>query len=118
QIAQKVDIVGFNAYNGIMAGMAAKGFGEFEGLYDKARWASRLGKPVIQAEAGIDSVLGEQGFDYGEQRAADYHAKLQQYFADMVEQGFIQGLAIFVLNDYPTPIKLSRFQQAHNRKGL
>jgi len=73
---------------------------------------------VLLAEAGIDAVLGDTGYDFGEQRQADYHARLQALFATCVAEGTLQGLSLFVLNDYHTPIKLGRYQRGFNRKGL
>jgi beta-glucuronidase len=117
-IVEKLDVIGFNSYSGINDSAVSGQAGEFKDQYEKARFASSWGKPVIHAEAGIDGVLGEQGTDFGEQRQADYHAKLQTYFADCIKEGTLQGMAIFVLNDFRTPIKLGRFQGGFNRKGL
>ena len=118
QIADKVDVVSFNSYAGTDEGASPEETDSFDRQYEIARFASSYGKPVIHAEAGIDSVLGEQSFDYGEQRGADYHRKLQRYFAAGAAEGWLQGLAIFVLNDYRSPIKHNRHQCGYNRKGL
>jgi beta-glucuronidase len=118
QIADKVDIVSFNSYAGIDEGASTEEKDSFERQYAIARFASSYGKPVIHAEAGIDFVLGEKSFDYGEERGAEYHRKLQKYFAAGTAEGWLQGMAIFVLSDYKTPIKLNRHQRGYNRKGL
>jgi len=118
QIAGKVDVVSFNCYVGNLEAASPGEKDAFANQYDIARFASGYGKPVIHAEAGIDSVLGERSFDFGEERAADYHRKLQQYFAKGAAEGWLQGLAIFVLNDYKETIKFSRHQRGYNRKGL
>lgn len=118
QIADKVDVVSFNSYAGIDEGASPEEKDAFERQYAIARFASSYGKPVIHAEAGIDSVLGEKSYDYGEERGAEYHRKLQKYFAAGAAEGWLQGMAIFVLSDYRTPIKLNRHQRGYNRKGL
>lgn len=118
QIADKVDVISFNSYAGSLEGAAPEEKDRIERQYQIARFASSYGKPVIHAEAGIDSVLGEKSFDYGEARGADYHHKLQEYFAAGVSEGWLQGMAIFVLTDYRSPIKLNRHQHSYNRKGL
>jgi beta-galactosidase/beta-glucuronidase len=118
QIADRVDVVSFNSYAGIDEGASPESTDSIDRLYDISRFASGYGKPVIHAEAGIDSVLGEKSFDYGEERGAEYHGKLQQYFADQTAAGQLQGMAIFVLADYKSPIKLNRHQNSYNRKGL
>ena len=118
QIADKVDVISFNSYSGIDEGASPEEKDRFERQYEIARFASSYGKPVIHAEAGIDSVLGEKSFDYGEERGAEYHRKLQRYFASGTAEGWLQGMAIFVLSDYRSPIKLNRHQRGYNRKGL
>ena len=118
QIADKVDVVSFNSYTGNLEGASPEEEDTFERQYDIARFASSYGKPVIHAEAGIDSVLGEKSFDFGEARGAEYHRKLQKYFAVGAAEGWLQGLAIFVLIDYKETIKFSRHQRGYNRKGL
>lgn len=118
QILEKLDVVGVNSYAGIHDGAAAGAPAEFGMQYTKIRRVSSWGKPVIHAEAGIDGVLGETGFDFGEERQAEYHRKLQEYFAECVGEGTLQGLSVFVLNDFRTPIKLGRHQRGYNRKGL
>lgn len=75
-------------------------------------------KPVILAEAGIDAVRGEKGFDFGEERQLEYHAKLQALLCELIKECCLQGMALFVLSDFKTPIKLGRFQRGYNRKGL
>jgi beta-glucuronidase len=117
-LVEKVDIVSFNSYSGIDDG-AEPGKPElFYQQYEKARLASSWGKPVIHAEIGIDAVAGEQGFDFGEARQNDYHLKIQQYAKECFEEGCLQGVVIFVLNDFRTPIKLGKFQKGYNRKGI
>jgi beta-glucuronidase len=118
QIADKVDVISFNSYAGIDEGASPEEKDHFDRQYDIAKFASSYGKPVIHAEAGIDSVLGEKSFDYGEDRGAAYQRNLQRYFAKGAAEGWLQGMAIFVLSDYRSPIKLNRHQRGYNRKGL
>jgi len=115
---EKLDVVSFNSYSGMTDGVDPEAPPEFPKQYEKVRIASTFGKPVILAEAGIDAVKGEGGFDFGEARQADYHRKMQELFAACTAQGTLQGLSLFVLNDFWTPIKLGRFQRGYNRKGL
>ena len=118
EIVEKLDVIGINSYSGINDGAEPGRPDEFPDQYAKVELASDWGKPVVMAEAGIDAVLGERGFDFGEERQADYHRKLQQFFAETVARGWLQGLSIFVLNDFRTPLKRGRFQRGFNRKGL
>jgi beta-glucuronidase len=118
QIADMVDVVSFNSYAGIDEGAYPETTDTIERLYQVCDFASGYGKPVIHAEAGIDSVPGETSFDYGEERGAEYHRKLQKYFAAQTAAGRLQGMAIFVLCDYQSPIKHNRHQRGYNRKGL
>ena len=117
-LVEKLDIVSINSYKGIYDGAEEGRKDEFPQQYDRIRQASSWGKPVILAEAGIDAVLGEQGYDFGEKRQVAYHQKLQDLFKTLNEEGVLQGMALFVLNDFKTPIKLGRFQKGYNRKGL
>jgi beta-glucuronidase len=117
-LIEKLDVIGLNSYEGINDGAVPGHADEFPMQYDKIRFLSSYGKPVILAEAGIDAVRGEKGFDFGEERQNGYHAKLQALFGELVKEGTLQGMALFVLNDFHTPIKLGRFQRGYNRKGL
>ena len=117
-IVAKLDVVSFNSYSGINDGANPEKPEEFGMHLEKIKTANQVGKPVILAEIGIDAVKGERGFDYGEQRQADYHQKVQELFAECVTDGLLQGMTPFVLNDFATPIKLGRHQRGYNRKGL
>jgi beta-glucuronidase len=117
-VMKKLDVIGINSYCGIHDGADPGKPEEFGNHRKKLKYAAGFGKPVILAEAGIDAVRGEQGFDFGEERQRIYHGKLQQLFHEGLEEGWLQGMCLFVLNDYRTPIKLGRFQQGYNRKGL
>ena len=117
-LIEKLDVIGLNSYSGITDGAEPGQADEFPMQYDKIRFLSSYGKPVVLAEAGIDAVRGEKGFDFGEERQREYHVKLQDLFQELVKEGSIQGMALFVLNDFHTPIKLGRFQRGYNRKGL
>ena len=117
-LIEKLDVIGVNSYAGINDGAEPGKPEEFPQQYAKLRFASSFGKPVILAEAGIDAVKGETGFDFGEERQRQYHAKLQGLFRELAAEGALQGMALFVLNDYKTPIKLGRYQRGYNRKGL
>ncbi len=93
--------------------------GEFDGPHQThSEDITAYGKPVVIAEIGIDAVLGEQGFDYGEARQAEYYRKTMNLFHEAVAEGILQGLIPFTLSDFKTPIKLGRFQAGYNRKGI
>lgn len=117
-LVDKLDVVAFNSYSGISDGADPDKPEEFDQHRKKVGVWARYGKPLILAEVGIDAVKGETGFDYGEARQADYHARVQKLVADTVADGTLQGVTPFVLNDFATPIKLGRYQQGYNRKGL
>jgi beta-glucuronidase len=118
QLVEKLDVISLNSYSGINDGAEGQEKEEFLDQYAKIQYLSTFNKPVILAEAGIDAVKGHEGFDFGEERQVEYHKKLQKLFKDCVSQGILQGMCLFVLNDYKTPIKLGRNQQGFNRKGL
>ena len=118
ELIEKLDVIGINNYAGINDGADPSQPEEFPLQYDKIRFLSASGKPVILAEAGIDAVRGETGFDFGEARQRDYHHKLQQLFKELTAEGSLQGMSLFVLSDFRTPLKFSRFQRTFNRKGL
>lgn len=117
-VMRKLDVIGINSYAGIHDGATPGKPDEFDGHRAKLQYASQFGKPVVLAEAGIDAAKGETGFDYGEERQRAYHEKLQRLFRDGLAEGWLQGICLFVLNDYRTPIKLGKFQRGYNRKGL
>ncbi|MCF7853154.1 MAG: hypothetical protein K9N51_00025 [Candidatus Pacebacteria bacterium] len=118
QLVEKVDVISFNSYSGINDGADPEQEDDFQEHETKIELFSGFGKPVILSEVGIDAVKGEEGFDYGEARQAEYHTKVQALFAAFAEKGMLQGITPFVLNDFATPIKLGRFQAGYNRKGL
>jgi beta-glucuronidase len=117
-LVESLDVLGYNSYSGIEDGAIPGKPPEFDQHWDKLKAASAFGKPVILAEVGIDAVRGEQGFDYGEARQAEYFRKVMEFFRQATDQGLLQGMTIFTLSDFKTPIKLGRFQAGYNRKGI
>jgi beta-glucuronidase len=117
-LVDRLDVIGINSYAGQEDGADPEAEPEFDKHWDKLRAAAEYGKPVIIAEIGIDAVLGEEGFDYGEARQAEYYRKTMDLFHKAVAEGVLQGLIPFTLSDYKTPIKLGRFQAGYNRKGI
>lgn len=115
-LADKLDVIACNSYSGINDGIASEN--TFHQHFDKINILSRFEKPLILAEIGIDAVLGEKGFDFGEERQAVYHEKVMQLFKECIQNKSLQGLSVFALCDFRTPIKLGRYQQGYNRKGL
>lgn len=117
-LVDRLDVIGINSYSGQEDGADPAAAPEFDKHWDKLRAAAAYGKPVIIAEIGIDAVLGEYGFDYGEARQAEYYKKTMDLFHRAVAEGILQGLIPFTLSDFKTPIKLGRFQAGYNRKGI
>ena len=118
QLVEKLDVLAFNSFSGINEGADPEEKDSFMDQYLKIRKLTTFSKTLILAEAGIDAVLGEQGFDFGENRQVAYNEKLQTLLKDCMQDNSLQGLCLFVLNDFRTPIKLGRYQKGYNRKGL
>lgn len=115
-LIDKLDVIAINTYAGINDGNDEPPV--FDLNYKKLEMLSKYNKPVMFAEIGIDAVLGEKGFDFGEQRQADFMVKVMKLFEDSLKNGTIQGLSVFALTDFRTPLKLGRYQKGYNRKGL
>lgn len=117
-LMRELDLIGLNCYAGQTDGAISGAPSKFPVLIGAIRRFSGYGKPVILAEAGIDAVRGERGFDFGEDRQVDHYQSLLKIILDEREQGYLQGVSFFALADFRTPIKLGRFQDGYNRKGI
>lgn len=116
-LVEHLDVIGMNSYSGITDG--AEGASEqIDTLVAGIETAGTFGKPVLLAENGIDAMLGEEGFDFGEARQEEYYRKTCAIVSRLSEAGKLQGVSFFVLCDFRTPIKLSHHQNGYNRKGL
>ncbi len=115
-LIDKLDVVAINTYSGIHDGNEEEPI--FDINYKKLELLSKYNKPTMFAEIGIDAVLGEKGFDFGEDRQADFMEKVMKLFKECTEKGIMQGISVFALTDFRTPLKLGRYQKGYNRKGL
>ena len=110
RLAEKLDVIGLNEY-----------FGWYEpDASDLARLLdnSNPGKPVLVSETGADARAGLQGDEtllFGEERqAAFYRNQL-----DILRQvPYVQGMAAWLLYDFRSERRQTRFQRGWNRKGL
>ena len=116
-LVEHLDVIGMNSYAGINDG-AEGAEEEMRLLAPSIETAGSFGKPVLLAENGIDAVLSEEGFDFGEARQEEYYRKTCSIISRLSEAGKLQGVSFFVLCDFRTPLKLSRHQNGYNRKGL
>ncbi len=118
ELVEQLDVVGINTYAGINDGADKDAPEEIGNLALCIETAHSFGKPMILAENGIDAVLGETSFDFGEDRQEAYYQKTWAIIDRLRREGKIQGVSYWVLTDYRTPIKFSRHQNGYNRKGL
>ena len=118
ELVEHLDVIGINSYAGIHDGADPEAPSDIQDLEKQIRTASAFGKPVLLAENGIDAVLGDEGFDFGETRQEEYYRQSWAIVDAMRKEGLIQGVSYFVLSDFRTPLKLSRHQDGYNRKGL
>jgi beta-glucuronidase len=118
RLMRLLDVVGFNCYAGQEDGADPTTPSKFPELRAAMERLSQFGKPLVLAEAGIDAVKGETGFDYGEERQVGYYRKALEIVADARRDGILQGVCFFALCDFRTPIKLGRLQGGYNRKGI
>jgi beta-glucuronidase len=118
ELVDQLDVVGINTYSGIHDG-AEKGAREEVGdLALCIETTHAFGKPMILAENGIDAVLGETDFDFGEERQESYYKKVWAIIDKCRREGKIQGVSYWTLADFRSPIKFSRHQRGYNRKGI
>ena len=118
ELVEQLDVVGINTYVGIHDGVDPSVPDEVGKLADCIRTAHAFGKPLILAENGIDAVLGETGFDFGEARQEAYYRKTWAIVDQLRREGALQGLSYWTLADFRSPIKFSKHQAGYNRKGL
>ncbi|MCA3263083.1 MAG: glycoside hydrolase family 2 [Telmatospirillum sp.] len=110
RLAAKLDVIGLNEY-----------FGWYEpDPNDLLRLLANSdpGKPLLISETGADAVAGLHGAEtllFGEERqAAFYRNQL-----DILRQfPYVQGMAVWLLYDFRSERRQTRFQRGWNRKGL
>jgi beta-glucuronidase len=110
RLADKLDVIGLNEYLGWYEPDAS----------DLARLLSNSNpsKPVLVSETGADAQAGLHGDDrllFGEERQAAFYRNqldiLRQY-------PYVQGMAAWLLYDFRSERRQTRFQRGWNRKGL
>jgi beta-glucuronidase len=110
RLADCLDIVGLNEY-----------FGWYEpdmSLLERLLMNSRPGKPVVISETGGDALAGHHGPAtelFTEEKQADIHS---QQLAILDRVPYVRGYIPWVLYDYRTERRQTRFQRGYNRKGL
>jgi beta-glucuronidase len=110
RLAGCLDIVGLNEY-----------FGWYEpdiSLLERLLRNSRPGKPVVISETGGDALAGHHGAVrelFTEEKQAEIHRQ-QLEILDRVP--YVRGYIPWVLYDYRTERRQTRFQRGWNRKGL
>ena len=110
RLADCLDIVGLNEY-----------FGWYEpdmSLLERLLTNSRPGKPVVISETGGDALAGHHGPAtelFTEEKQADIH---RQQLAILDRVPYVRGYIPWLLYDYRTERRQTRFQRGYNRKGL
>jgi beta-glucuronidase len=110
RLADCLDIVGLNEY-----------FGWYEpdmSLLERLLVNSRPGKPVVISETGGDALAGHHGKVtelFTEEKQADIHRQ-QLAILDLVP--YVRGYIPWLLYDFRTERRQTRFQRGYNRKGL
>jgi beta-glucuronidase len=110
RLAEKLDVIGLNEY-----------FGWYEpDPNDLARLLanSGAGKPLLISETGADAVAGLHGPEtqlFGEERQAAFF-RSQLDILRLFPR--VQGMAAWLLYDFRSERRQTRFQRGWNRKGL
>ena len=110
RLADSLDIVGLNEY-----------FGWYEpdmSRMEQLLANSRPGKPVVISETGGDALAGHHGPVtelFTEEKQADIH---RQQLAILDRFPYVRGYIPWLLYDYRTERRQTRFQRGFNRKGL
>lgn len=110
RLADALDVIGLNEY-----------FGWYEpDAKDLARLLANSdpGKPVLISETGADALAGSRANDgrlFSEEKQARFHA---DQMAILRGCDYVQGLAAWLLYDFRSERRQTRFQRGWNRKGL
>lgn len=110
RLADALDVIGLNEY-----------FGWYEpDPKDLARLLANSdpGKPVLISETGADALAGLRANDgrlFSEEKQARFFA---DQMAILRECPYVQGLAAWLLYDFRSERRQTRFQRGWNRKGL
>jgi beta-glucuronidase len=110
RLADALDVVGLNEY-----------FGWYEpDAKDLARLLANSdpGKPVLISETGADALAGSRANDgrlFSEEKQARFY---RDQMAILRACPYVQGLAAWLLYDFRSERRQTRFQRGWNRKGL
>ena len=110
RLAEHLDVIGLNEY-----------FGWYEPDFDGLRRLlanSNPGKPVVISETGADALAGHRGGErelFTEDCQADIY---RQQIAIVAQAPYICGMTPWLLYDFRSERRQTRFNQGFNRKGL
>ena len=110
RLAEYLDVIGLNEYFGWYEP-------DFTGL-EKLLANSRPGKPVVISETGADALAGHHG-PVNELFTEEHQAEVyRRQLAIVADAPYIRGFCPWLLYDYRTERRQTRFQRGFNRKGL
>ncbi len=110
RLAACLDVIGINEY-----------FGWYEADMDHLSYLlerSSPGKPVIITETGADAVVGLRG---GKRRLFTEDCQVDVYrqqIERLRKASYVKGMTPWILYDFRTERRQTRFQGGYNRKGL
>ena len=110
RLADHLDIIGLNEY-----------FGWYEENFtslDKLLANSSPDKPVLITETGADALAGYRGAGRVLFTEEWQSACLSEQYKRLSACPYIIGMAVWILYDFRTERRKTRFQQGWNRKGL
>ena len=110
RLADHLDILGLNEY-----------FGWYEENFtslDKLLANSSPDKPVLITETGADALAGYRGAGRVLFTEEWQSACLSEQYKRLSACPYIIGMAVWILYDFRTERRKTRFQQGWNRKGL
>ena len=108
RLVQEIDIIGVNEYYG----WYDRDFSRLEQMLESS---TQLNKPIFITETGGNALKGHRG---NELFTEDYQEQLYKNQIGVVEKYNIQGFFPWILYDFRTPVRMSKFQGCYNRKGL
>lgn len=110
RLAAELDVIGLNEY----FGWYEPDMSDLERLLEN----SNPGKPLLISETGADALAGVHNGEhamFSEERQA-------QYFRDQISVlrrfRYVSGIAVWLLYDFRSERRQTRYQRGYNRKGL
>lgn len=110
RLIEHLDVIGVNEYFGWYEP-------DFSGL-DRLLARSAPGKPVVISETGADALAGLRGAGralFTEDWQATFY---REQVARLRRAPYIRGMAAWLLYDFRSERRQTRFQRGYNRKGL